>query len=135
MSIGVALALLAMAVLPIGVGAYDLPATYSKVPFAIVQSGIELVGELLDILVVPLGLPEWLNSDLTDPIAGWAGGPLSWTVDMLAWGLGLGSDLMDALASVIDMPFDVGALLDTVACSLLTCFAVAECSGNFTPCP
>jgi hypothetical protein len=38
-SIGVALALLTMVVVPGAVAAYTTPDTYAKVPFAIIQSG------------------------------------------------------------------------------------------------
>ena len=138
-SIGVALALLTMAVVPGTVAAYELPATYSKVPFAIIQSGLELVGDLLDILGTELGLPAWLDSNLMDPIAGWAGGPLSWTVDMLAWGIALGADIVDEAWVLLDLEVEtgfpsVGGILDDIACSLITCFAETECAGNFTPC-
>jgi len=140
-SIGVALALLTMAVVPGAVAAYELPATYSKVPFAIVQSLFDLVGTLLDAVGGELGLPLWLDSALMSDIGGWAGGPLSWTVDMLAWGLSLTGEVVGALDGIIspiaELPFpltDVAALFDTVACGLLTCFAVTECAGNFTPC-
>ncbi|OGN96849.1 MAG: hypothetical protein A2Z77_00790 [Chloroflexi bacterium RBG_13_51_36] len=140
-SIGVALALLALAVVPGAVAAYELPDTYSKVPFAIVQSIFDLVGTLLDAMGGELGLPEWLDSALMSEIGGWAGGPLSWTVDMLAWGLSLTGDVIGALDAIIapiaELPFplaDVSAIFDTIACGLMTCFAVTECTGNFTPC-
>jgi hypothetical protein len=140
-SIGVALALLTMAVVPGAVAAYELPDTYSKIPFAIVQSIFDLVGTLLDAVGDTLGLPEWLDSALMGEIGGWAGGPLSWTVDMLAWGMALTGDVIAALDTIItpiaELPFplaDVATLFDTIACGLLTCFAETECTGNFTPC-
>ena len=140
-SIGVALALLTMVVVPGAVAAYDTPPTYSKVPFAIIQSGLELVGNLLDILGPELGLPAWLDSGLMDPIAEWAGGPLSWTVDMLAWGLSLGGDVIEALDTIISavatLPFplgDVAGILDTVACGLMMCWSATNCTGDFDPC-
>jgi len=141
-SIGVALALLTMAVVPGAVAAYELPDTYSKIPFAIVQSGLELVGDII-IAIEPagLGIPTWI-ADVTEAIAPWAGGPLSWTVDMLAWGIALTGDVVAGADSLItgmgmELPFplaDVAGLFDIVACGLLTCFAETECSGNFTPC-
>lgn len=140
-SIGVALALLALAVVPGAVAAYELPTTYSKIPFAIVQSVFDLVGTLLDAMGSELGLPAWLDSTLMGEIGGWAGGPLSWTVDMLAWGLGLAGDVVAALDTIIapiaTLPFpltDVAAIFNTIACSLLTCYAVTECTGTFDPC-
>ena len=136
-SIGVALALLTMAVVPGAVAAqtYDDPDTFAKIPFAIIQSGLELVGDLLDILVTPLALPTWLNSALMDPIASWAGGPLAWTVDMLGWGAALGGKLMALVAPLLGetMPIDLEALMNIVACSLFEGYQ--PISANFTnPC-
>lgn len=140
-SIGVALALLALAVVPGAVAAYELPDTYSKVPFAIVQSGMEMLADVLAALPVDMGIPAWIG-DVLLAMAPWAGGPLSWTVDMLAWGISLTGDVVGALDAIIapiaELPFELSALaaiFDTVACGLLTCFAVTECTGNFTPCP
>ena len=136
-SIGVALALLTMVVVPGAVAAYDPPDTYAKVPFAIIESGLVLVGTLLDILqTADMGLPDWLDSDLMNPIAEWAGGPLSWTVDMLAWGMGLGGDVLVLLEDLLeDLPIDLGELFNTMACGLMTCWSGTNCTGNFTPCP
>ena len=68
-----------------------VPQTYAKIPFAILESGLALVGSLLATLAPTLGLPDWLD-DVVLSIAPWTGGPLSWTVDMLGWGLGLVAD-------------------------------------------
>ena len=141
-SIGVALALLTMAVVPSAVAAYDPPPTYSKVPFAILASGFELLETLWPDLDVALNMEmPWLESVFGE-LSSWTAGPLSWTVDMLAWGVALGGDLMSAAAPIIDgmgvaLPFDLGdaaALFDTVACGLLTCWSATNCTGNFTPC-
>jgi hypothetical protein len=140
-SIGVALALLTMAVMP-GVAAaqYTPPDTFSKVPFAIIQSGFELVGTILDALGGELGLPDWLNSALMDDIGGWAGGPLSWTVDMLGWGIALVGDVVGALDPIIspiaELPFalsELGGLFDTIACGLFTPFG-GVIAPPFDPC-
>lgn len=141
-SIGVALALLTMAVVP-GVAAaqYTEPDTYAKVPFAIIQSGFDLVGSLLDTLGPTLGLPEWLDSALMGEIGGWAGGPLSWTVDMLGWGIWLVGDVIaaaDALVTAmgVELPFalsDVSDLFNTIACDLFTPWA-AFTGPAFDPC-
>jgi hypothetical protein len=141
-SIGVALALLAMVVLPVGVGAYENPVTYAKVPFAIVSTGLEMVGSLLDVLGGELGLPAWVNSNLTSIIADWTVGPLSWTVDMLSWGFWLGGAVLNSLQAIMDgmnmsLPFkmsDIAAIMDTIACGLLICWSTTNCTGNFTPC-
>jgi hypothetical protein len=135
-SIGVALALLAMVVLPGAVAAYETPDTYAKVPFAIIQSGIELVGQILDTIGTQLSLPTWLNSALLNPIAEWAGGPLSWTVDMLAWGFSVGGDLMKLIQPLLGtaIPIDLEALMNTIACDLMMCWSDTNCTGNFCPC-
>lgn len=141
-SIGVALALLTMAVVPGAVAAYDPPPTYAKVPFAIIASGIELVGNVLGDLqpiieAMGVELPIDLSTiaPVTDRVAGWTAGPLSWTVDMLAWGLGLGADVWDLVdtAFVIGYP-EIGELLDVMACGLMTCWSATNCTGEFTPC-
>jgi len=137
-SIGVALALLTMAVVPAAVAAddYTPPDTYAKVPFAIIQSGLEMVGGLLDAVGTELSLPSWLNSSLIDPVAGWAGGPLSWTVDMLAWGMSVMGDLMGVITPLLGtaIPIDLGELFDIIACDLMTCWSSTNCSGEFCPC-
>lgn len=135
-SIGIALALLTMVVLPGAVGAYTDPQTYAKIPFAIVASGLLMVQDLLTALIpAGLGIPAWLPGVIT-PVASWAGGPLSWTVDMLAWGLGLGADIWATVASVLPAgisKYPIGGILDKIACGLRTCFD-ESCAGNFT-CP
>ena len=141
-SIGVALALLTMAVVPGAVAAYELPATYSKIPFAIVQSGLELVESIWPDLDAALGIGMLWVGDVMGALGEWAGGPLSWTVDMLAWGVALSGDLVSGLDGIIavvaptaDLPLaDIASLFDVVACGLLTCYSLTECSGNFTPC-
>jgi len=142
-SIGVALALLTMAVVPGAVAAqpegceasnYTYPTTFAKIPFAIVQSGIELVGLLLEPIGTVVELPAFLNADLMNTIAGWAGGPLSWTVDMLGWGLSLLAQIVLVLNEPLglDMPW-LADLINTVACSIFTPFTCVT-GGNFTPC-
>lgn len=140
-SIGVALALLTMAVMP-GVAAaqYTEPDTFAKVPFAIIESGFVLVGILLDALGTDLGLPEWLDSGLMNDIGGWAGGPLAWTVDMLGWGIALVGDVIGALdpivSAVATLPIDLadlGGIFDTIACSLFTPFG-GVVAPPFDPC-
>jgi tetrahydromethanopterin S-methyltransferase subunit C len=131
-SIGVALALLTMAVLPIGVAAYTEPVTFAKVPFAILQSGIELLGDLLTTLAPELGLPTWI-APILDPVAAWTGGPLSWTVDMLGWGVGLVGTVLDSLASTLGLPTWLAPLVNTIACSLFTPFGNVTAPA-FSPC-
>jgi len=136
-SIGVALALLTMVVVPGAVAAYEPPETYSKVPFAILATGIELVGEV--VAAVPMiadALPEGLDiTAITGLIAPWTAGPLSWTVDMLAWGLSLGADLWLSVDDMFDIGFpEIGDLLNTVSCGLMMCWSATNCTGTFAPC-
>ena len=147
--IGVALALVAMVVLPVGVAAQcDYlgiePATYSKIPFTIIGSGLYLMETILNELVLAGLLPtslDWLPS-LMQPIGDWAMGPLGWTVDMLAWGIGLGGTVMAELSGVltamgIDLGMDlapVGDLLNTIACALFTPFSCNVTGAAWNPC-
>jgi hypothetical protein len=144
-SIGVALALVAMVVLPFGVtasGTYVEPTTYAKIPFAIVQSGLNMMGQMLDIVGGTLGLPAWLNATTLDVVAEWAGGPLGWSVDMLAWGLDLVGEVLGGLQPIltamnVSLPLDLGLVTDLftlVACKLLMPWNNASSTMNFTPC-
>jgi len=144
-SIGVALALLTMVVVPGAVAAEDIePTTYAKIPFAIIGSGLQLVADVWGILDTPgaldIGMP-WIG-EVFDVMAPWTAGPLGWTVDMLSWGVSLfGAVLTDAQALVlamgIDLPIDlaeVGKLCDTIACGLLQPWADNITGSEFTPC-
>ena len=144
-SIGVALALVAMVVLPLGVtasGNYTPPTTYAKIPFAIVQSGINMLGQMLDVVGVTLGMPSWLNATTLDVVAEWAGGPLAWSVDMLAWGLDLVGEVLAGLDPIltamnVTLPLNLTLmkdLFDMVACKLLMPWNNASSTMNFTPC-
>lgn len=125
-SIGVALALLTMAVVP-GVAAAQ-PDTYAKTPFAIIEEGLYLIGDIITALEpAGLGIPTWI-ADVTDAIAPFAGGPLSWTVDMLGWGVWLVGDVLGALDPIVsavvpDLPIalaDLAGIFNTLACDLFT---------------
>jgi len=144
-SIGLALALVAMMVLPLGVtasGNYTAPTTYAKIPFAIVQSGLNMAGYVLDALGSTLGLPAWLNSSIMDIFAEWAGGPLGWSVDMLAWGLDLVGEVVGAMDPIlkamnVSLPLNLGDLtdlLDLVACKLLMPWNPGSSNMTFDPC-
>ena len=135
-SIGIALALLTMAVVPGAVAAYTPPATYAKVPFAIIQSMFELLDTIVpDILTEFAPDLAWVG-DLMLPIGEWAGGPLSWTVDMLAWGMSVGGDIMGLLAPLLGdaVPIDLEAFFNIIACDLMTCWSTTNCTGEFCPC-
>ena len=143
-SISVALAVLAMVVLPLGAAAqecditagnitYKAPDTYAKIPFAILESGLTMVGGILGTLGSTLGLPAWLP-DLIGIIAPWTGGPLSWTVDMLAWGLDLVAYIISPLATTLGLPAWLDDLVSGIACGLFTPFSCNLSGAAFTPC-
>jgi len=143
-SIGVALALLTMAVVPGAVAADLEPDTYPKIPFAIIGSALELAADLWAIMDTPEGLDigmPWIG-DVLDLMAPWAVGPLAWTVDMLAWGVGLGSDVLTELFKIDlisgALPEGVGdaltGVLDVVACGLLTPWSDNITGTEFNPC-
>jgi len=136
-SIGVALALLTMAVVPATVAAADYtPDTFAKIPFGIIASGIDLLGEVIS--AVPMiadQLPAGLNiTAITGLVAPWTAGPLSWTVDMMAWGVDLMSKVMGPVLHEFAPDFEWATeIFDTVACGLTTCFS-SNCTGEFCPC-
>jgi len=148
-SIGVALALLTMAVVPGAVAAqceYEgiAPSTYAKIPFTIIGTGFYLMEEVLTALVDGELLPEsidWLPS-LMQPMGDWAMGPLAWTVDMLAWGVGLAGTVVGSLSGVMedlgmDLGMDltsVGDLMNDVACALFTPFSCNITGAAWNPC-
>lgn len=145
-SIGIALALLTVAVMPAVTMAQDcdypdgdgtgiVPDTYAKIPFAILESGFAMVGELLEVLGPDLGLPDFVNADLVNIIGGWAGGPLSWTVDMLGWGIALVGGILDPLVTVLGLPDWLPGVVNDIACGLFTPFeCVVAGAPAFDPC-
>jgi hypothetical protein len=110
-SIGVALALLAMVIVPVTVAAQDYTpvaynSTYSKIPFGILSTGLNLVATLLgpDALGTALALPAWLP-DAIGPVADWVGGPFAWLTELTAW----------SMVTVGDVMAKVGPLLEAVS--------------------
>ena len=143
-SIGVAIALLTMAVVPGAVAAqppscppsnYTYPTTFAKIPFAIVQSGMELIADIWPDLSVALGMEDldWVGGVLGS-VAGWAGGPLSWTVDMMGWGLGIVAAVLEALGPTLGLPDFLGDLVNTIVCQIFTPFDCVV-GDPFVPCP
>ena len=146
-SIGVALALLTMVVVPGAVAAQDpiTPDSYAKIPFAIIGSGLELMADIWLIVDTPapglaIGMP-WIATVL-DVVAPWTAGPLGWTVDMLSWSVGLAADVLDGLFKISlianALPPGVGAALveicDTIACGLLQPWSGNVSGSDFLPC-
>jgi hypothetical protein len=100
-----------------------------------VASGFALLEQIWPDLDTALGMDmPWLT-DVFGGLADWSYGPLSWTVDMLAWGLGVGGTVIDALSAVIDLPFPVGELLNSIACALFAPFTCDVTGSAFAPCP
>jgi hypothetical protein len=138
-SIGVALALLTMAVVPGAVAAQDeiVPTTFAKIPFAIIGSGIQLVGNLVEALpMIAEQLPEGLDiKAATDLIAPWTAGPLAWTVDMLAWGVGLVGTVLGPVLDEFAPDFAwATALFDDIACGLCQPWSDNITGSEFLPC-
>jgi hypothetical protein len=121
-SIGVALALLALVMLPVGVAAKDIvPSTYAKIPFAIVQSGFYLVGCLMgDFQTILTGMGVDLGFDLADfsgilfKVGDWAGVPLAWSVDMMIAGIGMVQHVLVALDCMEGLPPMLGCIADVL---------------------
>jgi len=107
--LGVALALLVTFVVPVAVAAQDEitdPGTYSKTPFGILGSGIQLLGELLADLQPIISEVAELPIDLADlqpilnKVGGWIGVNLAWMTDMTAWSMVLAGDVVKTVLSV-----------------------------------
>lgn len=118
-SIGVALALLTMVVVPVGVAAQDIedPGTFSKTPFGILGSGIQLVGDLLGdfgpILTdagidLPIDLADL--QPITEQLGGWTAVDLAWMTDMTAWSMVTAGDV---ISTVLGISFIADAMGDT----------------------
>jgi len=137
-SIGVALALLTMVVVPGAVAAQDIePTTFAKIPFAIIGSGIQLLGDLVEALpMISDQLPEGLDiKAATDLIAPWTAGPLAWTVDMLAWGVGLMADVLGPVLTEFAPDFAWATdIFDEVACGLCQPWSDNISGTEFNPC-
>jgi hypothetical protein len=132
--IGVALALLALVVVPVAVAADTtiVPSTYAKIPFAIVQSGFYLVGCLMgDIQTVLTSMDIDLGginladfSGILYKLGDWAGTPLAWSVDMMIAGISMVQHLL-AGAECLGLPpivTCIGTLLGTVVEDLHACY-------------
>ena len=122
-SIGVALALLAMVVVPGAVVAQDEPGTYSKTPFGILGTGIMLIGDLLaeaqnivDAMDIDLGFNLGDVGPITNLVGNWTGVNLAWMTDMTAWSMVVVGDVVQQGAVALDaMGIDLGMDLGPVA--------------------
>lgn len=118
-SIGVALALLTMVVVPVGVAAQDVedPGTFSKTPFGILGSGIQLVGNLLGdfgpiLEAAEIALPIDLADlqPITEQLGAWTAVDLAWMTDMTAWSM---VTMGDVVSTVLGVQFIADAMGDT----------------------
>ena len=114
-SIGVALALLVAFVVPVAVAADypDDPGKYSKTPFAILGTGIQLVGELLGDLDGVIGAIAELPFPLADlepifvNIGEWTGVNMAWMTDMTGWSMVVAGDALSVVGPLAEtMGFD-----------------------------
>jgi len=121
-SIGVALALLAMVVVPVTVAAQNYTpvaynSTYSKIPFGILSTGISLVSDIVTALEpAGLGIPTWLP-DVIDPVADWVGGPFAWLTELTAWSMVTVGDVVSKASGLLST---FGVSLDISGVSNLT---------------
>jgi hypothetical protein len=109
-SIGVALALLTMAVVPAAVAAQlpTDPGTYSKTPFGILGSGVQLVGTIVGDLsavldsFLPAGLTSSALSSIIGNVGGWTGEELAWLTDMTGWSMVAVGDVVSVIKPLAD---------------------------------
>ncbi len=122
-SIGVALALLCMAVVPVAVAADTPPATYAKIPFTILGSGLNLIGDLVTALQpAGIGIPSWITGVMT-PVATWVEGPFSYLTELTAWSMVAVGDvvakangIIKTLAPTANLPLgDVATMFYVIA--------------------
>ena len=95
-SIGVALALMVTFMVPVAVGADEIvdPGEYSKTPFGILGSGIQLVGDILlglsgviDDFIADFGMTTADIAGVTEDVGYWVGVDLAWMTDMTGWSM------------------------------------------------
>jgi len=121
-SIGVALALLAMVVVPAAVAADlpDDPGAYSKTPFGILGSGIILISGIVTSLgsaIDSFGLPVTAAeiSGVLDNVGGWTGEELAWMTDMTGWSMVAVGDVVSVikpLAATMDFDTYIDPIAD-----------------------
>jgi hypothetical protein len=106
-SIGVALALLAMVVVPGAVAAQDEPDTYAKIPFGILSTGIQLVADIWPSLDSALGINMPWVATVMAAVGNWTGGPLAWLTELSGWSMlaigdvaSVGLDVASAFAAL-----------------------------------
>lgn len=117
-SIGVALALLVMVVVPVSVAAQDIenPGTYSKTPFGILGSGVQLVGDIVNAIPLIADMIPFDIAAVTGPVGGYLGDNLAWMTDMTAWSMVLAGDVVKkvdpVIGGVVELPINLGDVAD-----------------------
>ena len=99
------------------------PGAYSKTPFGIFGSGIQLVGYLLgdaqgiieEIAELPIDLAD--VAPITLRTGAWIAGPLAWMTDMTAWFMITIGDIVGAAGGIldglgVDLGFELGEISD-----------------------
>jgi hypothetical protein len=106
--IGVALALLTMVVVPVGASAqtwtYNVTpynSTYSKIPFGILGTGVELIGEVINALGPNItgSLPFNITA-VTGLVGPWIEGPFSWLTELTGWTMVAAGDVLSSINSL-----------------------------------
>ena len=109
-SIGVAVALLSMIIVPVGAGAASYNstpdkaavATYSKIPFGILGTGIQLIGDVVANLGnITASLPFNITA-VTSLVGGWTMGPFSWLTDLTGWTMVALGDVLTGIQGLAD---------------------------------
>jgi len=109
-SIGVALALLTMAVVPVAVGAAgypDDPGAYSKTAFGVLGSAFALVSDIVEDLASAIdgfGLPVTAAelAGVLDTVGDWTGVNLAWLTDMTGWSMVAVGDVVSVIEPLAD---------------------------------
>lgn len=96
----------------------DDPEAYSKVPFGILGTGIQLIGKIvsdLDPIIgdfAPIDLAPIV--DVTDSVGYWTGVNLAWMTDMTGWSMVAVGDVLTVITPLADL-FDAGQYIKPVA--------------------
>jgi hypothetical protein len=107
-SIGVALALMTMVVVPVGASAqttwtYNVTpynSTYSKIPFGILGTGVELIGDVVNAMNLT-GLPFDVAA-ITGMVGPWIEGPFSWLTELTGWTMVALGDVISSVQGLAD---------------------------------
>lgn len=116
-SISIALALMVSFMAPMTVAAdgYDVdPGAYSKTPFAILGSAIQLVGTIVSSIPMLADMIPFDVAAITDPVGEFAWVNVAWMTDMTAWSMVAVGDVLSVIVPLADV-FDAGDFIGPVA--------------------